>query len=88
MVGVSSGAALGAVISITLGVAWLGPAGITIAAFVGALLAIGIVFRVAYGTGRLDTRVLILAGVVVAAFFGACVMLVLTYARGDALRSG
>lgn len=86
LLGVSSGAALGAVAAITLGVA-TGPAGLAVAATLGALVAIAVVFRVARVVGRLDTRVLILAGVVVAAFFGAGVMLLLTLARGDALRS-
>jgi iron complex transport system permease protein len=70
LLGVSSGAALGAVGAITLGLS-MGPAGLAAAAFVGSLVAIGIVFRVARVVDRLDTRVLILAGVVVAAFFGA-----------------
>lgn len=86
LLGVSSGAALGAVTAIALGLAggiWT----LALAALGGALLAIGIVFRVARVVGRLDTRVLILAGVVTAAFFSACVMLVLTFARGEALRS-
>jgi iron complex transport system permease protein len=86
LLGVSSGAALGAVGAITLGLSW-GPAGLAVAAFVGALVAIGLVFRVARVVDRLDTRVLILAGVVVAAFFGAGVMLLLTLARSETMRS-
>ena len=50
-------------------------------------MAITIVFRVAHGVGRLDTRIMILTGVVVAAFFGAGVMLMLTIARGEAMRA-
>lgn len=87
LLGVSSGAALGAVAAITLGVGAGGPWGTALAALAGALVAIAVVFRVAYSVGRLDTRVLILAGVVVAAFFGACVMLLLTFAPGGTLRS-
>jgi iron complex transport system permease protein len=86
LLGVSSGAGLGAVAAITLGLTH-GPAGLAVAALAGGLLAIVIVFRVAQVVGRLDTRVLILAGVVVSAFFGACIMLLLTLSRGDALRS-
>lgn len=85
LLGVSSGAALGAVAALTVGLG--GPWLLAFAALGGALLAIGIVFRVATVVGRLDTRVLILAGVVTAAFFGACVMLLLSFARGGALRS-
>lgn len=87
LLGVSSGAALGAVTALTLGVAGAGTWVLALAALCGALLAIAIVFRVATVVGRLDTRVLILAGVVTAAFFGACVMLVLTFARAAAFRS-
>jgi iron complex transport system permease protein len=87
LLGVSSGAAFGAVGALTLGLPWLGPAGLAVAGFAGALLAIAIVFRVAYAVGRLDTHIMILAGVVVAAFFGAGVMLLLTMARGEAMRA-
>jgi iron complex transport system permease protein len=86
LLGVSSGAALGAVVVLSLGFA-VGPAVVGLAALGGALLAIATVFRVAYSTGRLDTRVLILAGVVVASFFGAGVMLVLTLSEGRTTRS-
>lgn len=87
LLGVSSGAALGAVLSLTVFGGALGAAGTAGFALVGALLAIAIVFRVALGVGRLDTHVLILAGVVVAAFFGAGVMLLLSVTEADATRS-
>jgi iron complex transport system permease protein len=46
------------------------------------------VFRVAQRVGRaLDTRVLLLAGVVVAAFFNAVILLLLTYADVESFRS-
>ncbi len=86
LLGVSSGAALGAVAVLSLGLT-VGPAGVAVAALAGALIAIATVFRVAYAAGELDTRVLILAGVVVASFFGAGVMLVLTLAEGRTARS-
>ncbi len=87
LLGVSSGAALGAVLALVLGGGWLGAATLPAAALGGGLLAIAVVFRVARVAGRLDTRVLILAGVVVAAFFSAGVMLVLTFAPAEATRS-
>jgi iron complex transport system permease protein len=88
ILGVSSGAAVGAVGTLVLGAgataAWALPAG----AFAGALLAIGLVFRIAAGVGPgLDTRVLLLAGVVVAAFFNALILLLLTFADQDTYRS-
>ncbi len=87
LLGVSSGAALGAVLALTVLDGILGATGTVALALVGALAAIGIVFRVALAVGRLDTHVMILAGVVVAAFFGAGVMLLLSLAEGDAMRS-
>ncbi|WP_419161920.1 FecCD family ABC transporter permease [Candidatus Palauibacter sp.] len=87
LLGVSSGAALGAVLALTVFGGALGPLGTASFALVGALVAIAVVFRVALGVGRLDTHVLILAGVVVAAFFGAGVMLLLSLAEADATRS-
>lgn len=87
LLGVSSGAAFGAVSALTLLGSALAPAVTTAFALAGGLLAILIVFRVAWTVGRVDTRVLILAGVVVSAFFGAGVMLLLALARGDVFRS-
>ena len=91
LLGVSSGAAFGAVVSLTvlggIGAGALGATTTTIFALAGGLLAIAVVFRVASVVGRVDTRVLILAGVVVSAFFGAGVMLLLALSRGDAFRS-
>ena len=87
LLGVSSGAALGAVLALTVFGGALGAAGTAGFALAGALVAIAIVFRVALGVGRLDTHVLILAGVVVAAFFGAGVMLLLSVTEADATRS-
>lgn len=87
LLGVSSGAALGAVSALTLFGPALGAATTAIFALAGGLVAILVVFRAALSVGRLDPYVLILAGVVVAAFFGAGVMLLLAVAERDALRS-
>jgi iron complex transport system permease protein len=88
--GVSSGAAAGAVLAVVTGwsahIVWSLP----VAAFAGAALSMLLVFRIAYsvGAGRhLDTRVLLLAGVVVSAFLIALVWLVLTFADTDTVRS-
>jgi iron complex transport system permease protein len=87
LLGVSAGAALGVVGAMVLGIGGLGVGVLPVAGLIGALLAIAIVFRVAWVVDRLDTRVLLLAGVVTSAFFGACVLLVLTLARVETLRS-
>jgi iron complex transport system permease protein len=79
ILGISGGASVGAVTVLALGWAGLGSWSLPLAAFAGSLLAIVLVFRVATATGRaMDVRVLLLAGVVVAAFFSACVAFVLS----------
>lgn len=87
ILGVSGGAAVGAVFAIVLGLsgtAWAIP----LAAFAGALLAIGLVLRIASSVGRaLDTRILLLSGVVVGAFFNACILLALISADTESFRS-
>lgn len=71
LLGVSSGASLGAVAVMLLGIGWLGVFSLSIAAFGGALLAFGCVFVLARQGGRLTTGRLILAGVAVAYVFAA-----------------
>lgn len=88
ILGLSGGAALGAVLAIVGGLAASSPWTLPAAAFVGAVAAIILVLRVAATPAAgFDPRVLILGGVVVAAFFNAAIMLVLSLARGEALRS-
>lgn len=87
LLGVSSGAALAAVCAITLGIGAMGGLVLPLVALAGGLAAITIVFAVARVSDRLDTRVLILAGVVVSAFFGACITLVLVLSPAETLRS-
>jgi iron complex transport system permease protein len=87
LLGVSSGAALAAVAALALGLGRFGGFLLPIAALAGGLLAIAIVFAVARVSDRLDTRVLILAGVVVSAFFGACITLILVFSPAETLRS-
>lgn len=88
ILGVSGGAAVGAVGAMVAGVTniagWILPA----AAFLGAIGAIALVLRVAASVGHaLDTRVLLLAGVVVGAFFNACILLALTLTDAESFRS-
>ncbi|UCF20864.1 MAG: iron ABC transporter permease [Gemmatimonadota bacterium] len=88
VLGVSGGAAVGAVTAVVLGWSLLAPWSVPLAAFAGALLAILLVLRIAtYAASGLDTRVLILAGLVVAAFFNAVIQLLLTFASGETFRS-
>jgi len=88
ILGISGGAAMGAVSVLALGLtasfSWALPA----AAFAGALLAIFLVLKVASAAdGRVDVRVLLLAGVVVGAFFTACMSFVLSISDARTIRS-
>ena len=88
VLGVSGGAALGAVSAVILGWDAVAPWSLPLAALLGALLAIGLVLRIAMqATRTLDTRVLLLAGVVVAAFFNAIILLLLSFASAETFRS-
>ena len=81
--GVSSGAALGAMLAITFGwtLAGIGLPGIPIASFAGSLVAVGIVYALARAKhGGLSTNTLLLAGVTMNAFFSAMILFVQYFA--------
>jgi iron complex transport system permease protein len=87
VLGVAGGAAVGAVAAVVLGFAGL-PGVLPLASLAGAVTAIAVLFRIAVGVGRaLDTRVLLLAGVVAGAFFNAITLLLLTFADVESFRS-
>lgn len=86
LLGLSGGAGLGAVGAIALGLrgAWALPA----AAALGALAAIVLVYRLAVVAGAmLDTRILLLGGVVVSAFTSAIVGAIMALSPAEQLRS-
>lgn len=79
ILGVSSGAATGAVIVMRFGLITLGAFTLHIAAFVGALAALTIVFWIARTGGRMTATRLVLAGIAVSAVLSAVTsLLVLT----------
>jgi ABC-type Fe3+-siderophore transport system permease subunit len=81
--GVSTGAALGAVLAITFNwsLSLLGISAVPVAAFVGSLVAVGIVYALAQAKHRgLSTTVLLLAGVTMNAFFSAMILFVQYFA--------
>jgi iron complex transport system permease protein len=85
VLGVSSGAALGAVITTVFTASTVL---LPIAALAGAVLSILIVFTIALrASKRLDARVLLLAGVIISAFFQAIILLLLTLADAESFRS-
>lgn len=85
LLGVSGGAAAGAVLAVTLGVA--SSAVLPLAAFGGAMAAVLIVLLVARAVaGHADPRVLLMAGVVVGAFCTALIMVALATAPENTVR--
>ena len=88
VLGVSGGAAVGAVLAVVLGWDVLAPWALPLSALLGGLAAIGLVLRIATQASRtLDTRVLLLAGVVIGAFLNAVILLILTFASAETFRS-
>jgi len=81
--GVSTGAALGAVLAITFNwsLGFIGISAVPVAAFVGSLVAVAIVYALAQARHRgLSTTVLLLAGVTMNAFFSAMILFVQYFA--------
>ncbi len=86
LLGLSGGAGLGAVLAIALATPspWIVP----VSAFVGALTAVALVYRLSVVVGRrLDPRILLLSGVVVGAFAGALMSAIIVLAPADHLRN-
>jgi iron complex transport system permease protein len=83
ILGISSGAGLGAVIALTLTAqaTALRYGVVPLAAFVGALLTMVLVTRLASWRGRLDTASLLLAGVAVSYTLAALTSFVMVFAR-------
>ena len=87
LLGVSGGAAVGAVIAFALGVS--SDAMITLAAFAGAIAAVFValgVARVGGRSARADLRTLLIAGVIVGAFANAAIMVALANASPNNIR--
>ncbi|WP_406729618.1 iron ABC transporter permease [Streptomyces sp. GD-15H] len=88
LLGVSSGAALGAVVVIVFGVTLFGPVSLSVAAFAGALGALLLVYASARTGGRITSVRLVLSGVAVAAVLTAVLnLLLLTGDRGNEART-
>lgn len=86
LLGVSGGAAVGAVLAVVAGATSAGL--VPVAAFAGAVVAVSVALLVARAVGgRADPRLLLMAGVVVGAFANAAIMIVLANAPADTLRN-
>ena len=86
LLGLSGGAGLGAVLAIALHLP--GPWALPIAAFIGALAALVLVYRLGrIGGGVLDPRILLLGGVAVGAFAAAITTAIVSLADAAELRN-
>lgn len=85
LLGLSGGAGLGAVLAIALHLP--GPWALPIAAFIGALAALALVYRLGrIAGGVLDPRILLLGGVAVGAFAAAVTTAIVSLADAAELR--
>ncbi len=89
ILGISSGAGLGAIIAILSGISWSfwGGSSITAFSFVGAILTVWLVWWIGRFTGKSQVTSLLLAGVVVNAFFSAVIMFLTSIAKSNQLQS-
>jgi iron complex transport system permease protein len=86
LLGLSSGAGLGAVIAIASRAA--GAWAVPLAAFAGAMCAVALVYRLSLVSGRrLDPHVLLLSGVVVGSFAGALMSAVMVLSDAPGVRN-
>ena len=77
ILGVSGGSALGAIVAIVIGagfLSWTAPG----LAFLGAILTIFLVFAIAGNSREIGSNTLLLAGVIVNAFFSALIMFLIS----------
>ena len=85
VLGVSSGAALGAMLSLIIAPHTVGA--IQLAAFIGAAATIAAVYFLGRRGGQLDSATLLLAGIIAASFLSAIIIFLLTLVNGPGLRS-
>jgi len=83
ILGISSGAGLGAIIAILSGVAWSlwGRSAVEVCAFAGALGTVWLVWTIGHFAGKSQITSLLLAGVVVNALFSAVIMFLISMAK-------
>jgi iron complex transport system permease protein len=87
VLGVSSGAATGAVVAMRFGLLGIGAVTLNVAAFLGALATLAVVFAVARSGGRITALRLILGGVAVGAVLSALTSLMVLTAPDPTLAS-
>jgi iron complex transport system permease protein len=89
ILGISSGAGLGVIIAVISGLSWTlwGRSPIAVFAFLGALGTVCIVWFIGRFTGKSNVTGLLLAGVVVNAFFSAVIMFLTSVAKSEQVHS-
>lgn len=89
ILGISSGAGLGVITAILTGFSFSFWAGSTVAlfAFAGSAFTVWLVWLIGYFAGRFHVTTLLLAGVVVNAFFSAVIMFLTSIAKSKQLRA-
>ena len=86
ILGVSSGAAVGAIIAILLGLGTFS-FGLPLASFLGALLTILVVFYFGRQDGKIHPHTLLLAGVITGSFLSALIMFFISVSRREELHT-
>ena len=78
ILGISSGAAMGAAVAMSLGIgnSLLANSALPLCALLGGLFSIALVYRIASSSGHLPVHTLLLAGVILNAVFSALIMFV------------
>jgi len=89
ILGISSGAGLGAIFAVVAGLNWTlwGRSPVAVLAFAGALGTVWLVWFIGGLTGKFHVTGLLLAGVVVNAFFSAVIMFLTSTAKSDQVYS-
>ncbi len=87
LIGVSSGAAVGAVAAILFGLSQFGSGAVALAAFAGGLAVTAVVYAISRTGGRTDVVTLVLAGIAVNAVAGAAIGLAMFVSDDAELRS-
>lgn len=78
ILGISSGAALGAALALQFGLAWAigGFSAVQLCAFLFAATTIGAIYRIAVADGRIPVQTLLLAGVIINAILSALILFI------------
>lgn len=89
ILGISSGAGLGAIAAVLMGLNWTlwGRSPIAVFAFCGAMATVWLVWFIGRFTGKANVTGLLLAGVVVNAFFSAVIMFLTSIANSQQMHS-